>query len=125
MSPKMVYVVDDDRQILQLLGEALKKSGYNTIAASDGKRALDLVKDKKPDMIIMDMAMPQAGGYEVLKALQCADNRDIPILLISGAEKDASLQQILTNESNVRGFLAKPLKVTDVLDKVNEILKEP
>ena len=115
---KLVLVVDDDRQVQDLVEDVLKKTGYHPVSASDGKRALDLVKMCPPDLLILDMGLPFAGGFEVLKALQNDEYRHIPILLMSGQPKDESLIVMLKKEPNVYGFLVKPLRVGILLDAI-------
>lgn len=113
-----ILVVDDTEQNVRLLAHVLKKEGYEILAAFSGKDALELVKKKKPEIILLDVMMPDMNGFEVCKALKKkASTRDIPVIFLS------ALSEI---DSKVKGFKAggvdyitKPFQREEVLARID------
>jgi CheY-like chemotaxis protein len=68
--PASILVVDDDPEIVTMLGTRLGKRGYNVSTASDGNRALELARSEKPDLMLLDVMMPGKSGWEVARALK-------------------------------------------------------
>src|SRR5207248_10464 len=80
-----VLIVDDDRKILDLLGDLLELEGYDIVTAADGAEAIDLTLSFEPDIVVSDVVMPIVGGLELCRRLK-DDPRTayVPVLLISG-----------------------------------------
>jgi len=94
---KKILVVDDDRNLVKSLKYQLGKRGYSTDAAYDGKRALDKVFSQPPDLILLDIKMPQMDGYEVMKSLKLkTETAQIPVLVMTGVEIDGSRVKALS-----------------------------
>ena len=70
MAGRKILVVDDDPEILNMLGSRLRKRGYEISTATDGNRALELAKRERPDLILLDVMMPGKSGWEVARALK-------------------------------------------------------
>ncbi len=82
---KKVLVVDDEADIRLFLTTVLKKGGYETLTAADGAEALKVVKQDKPDLVILDLQMPQKTGTDFYRKLsKDKDLGDIPIIVVSG-----------------------------------------
>ncbi len=81
----MILIVEDEEQVRQLYAKFLEKKGYKVETAENGQKALDFLSDNRPDLILLDMIMPELNGKEFLKIMK-ADNklRSIPVLLMSG-----------------------------------------
>ena len=81
----MILIVEDEEQVRQLYAKFLEKKGYKVETAENGQKALDFLSDNRPDLILLDMNMPELNGKEFLKIIK-ADNklRSIPVLLMSG-----------------------------------------
>lgn len=113
-----ILVVDDTEQNVRLLAHVLKKEGYEILAAFSGKDALELVEKKKPEIILLDVMMPDMNGFEVCRALKKkASTRDIPVIFLS------ALSEI---DSKVKGFKAggvdyitKPFQREEVLARID------
>jgi len=94
---KKILVVDDDKNLVKSLKYQLDKRGYSTDAAYNGKRALDKVISQIPDLILLDIKMPQMDGYEVMKSLKLKpETAHIPVLVMTGVEIDGSRVKALS-----------------------------
>jgi CheY-like chemotaxis protein len=114
VSRKKVLVAEDEANIAALIDDWLSDV-YEVTVASNGKAALQKAKWTNPDIILMDVVMPDMGGYEVIRALlsDTATNR-IPIIAMSAQNFDDSTIKLIKGEINVMGFINKPFK-PDVL----------
>ena len=83
-----ILVVDDDRDIAQVIKVTLESKAFEVEVAYDGKQALAFVKKRKPDGIVLDLMMPKMSGIQVLNALKAdSTTRDIPVLMLTAATK--------------------------------------
>jgi CheY-like chemotaxis protein len=117
-SGKKILVVDDEANIRRFLAYELTKKGYTVFEASNGKEALDLTRKHHPDLITLDVQMPDISGFDVTSVLKNdADTRDIPILILSVIEdKDKAFKL------GVNDYCTKPCEGEDVIRKVNRLL---
>ena len=84
MSKKKVLVVEDDIVLRDVLVEKLGQSGFEMMAAEDGEEALTMMRQTKPDIILLDILMPRKGGMEVMEDMNVdASLKDIPVVIIS------------------------------------------
>jgi len=114
---KTILVADDDENIRLLLETELGLEGYNVILASTGLEALKKIKDETPDLLILDIKMPDMHGLEVLEALR-KENRKLPVIICSGYEKMRDDYMIWA--SRVAGYLTKPID----LNKLGAIIEK-
>ncbi len=82
MKKKKILFVDDETDFLAIMTQRIESWGYKVISASNGKEALDLFTDKKPDVIILDYLMPDINGIDLLKKIRAID-RNVPVLMFS------------------------------------------
>jgi len=117
---KVVLIVEDDLKSLQLFRDLLQASGYTTIEATDGKKAVELAKAHKPDLILMDILMPVMDGFEATKILKAdGETEYIPIIAITAyAIDDARFR-----EAGCDGYINKPIDTREFLKKVAEYLR--
>jgi len=107
---KLILIVDDDESVWDLHNYIVSKEGFRVEKAADGKEAVEKARLLCPALIILDLMLPKAGGFEVLRELQEGDTSGIPIVLVSGRHMDRSTFEMLKRESNVKEFLEKPVK---------------
>ncbi len=106
-SPGTALIVDDEKANRLVLKTLLKKQGYKTIEAVDGQQAIDLFKSDHPDIIFMDVMMPQVDGYEATRQIKLASkNRFVPIIFLTAMTDEASLSQCI--EAGGDDFMVKP-----------------
>lgn len=119
---KTVLVAEDEPHIGSLIEDWLSED-YAVELASDGRTALIKAKGRRPDVILMDVMMPDMGGYEVLRALQSdAATRDIPVVVMTARNFDDSTVKMIKREANVIGFLSKPFQRDALREKITQAL---
>lgn len=121
-SPPCILLVDDEPVNLCLLEELLQPEGYQTLSASSGMEALAMAKASRPDMILLDVMMPEMDGFEVCKQLRAdADLRTVPIIFLTALDDDLSKLRGL--ELMGDDYLTKPFKCQFLLTKIANVLR--
>ena len=119
-SQKTVLVVDDEKPIVDILVYNLKKEGYNTLEANDGEEAINIVIDKKPDLVLLDIMLPKMDGLSVCKKIR--HNYNIPIIMLSA--KDEEIDKILGLELGADDYITKPFSVRELIARVKANLRK-
>nr|HID14768.1 response regulator [Anaerolineae bacterium] len=120
MSQKRVLIIDDSAETQQLLAElVLEPNGYRPLAALDGEEGLRLALEEQPDLIILDMQLPEMSGIEVLQALR-QRNVDIPVIFTSVRESAESVVQAL--RLGARDYIVKPFAPQDMQQAIQRAL---
>lgn len=117
---KKVLVVEDESSIVTLLKFNLEKSGYNVIIANNGHTAVQLVREEKPDLMILDIMLPGMDGMDVCKTLR-QEKHTIPILMLTA--KDDEFDKVLGLELGADDYLTKPFSPREVMARVKAILR--
>lgn len=116
---KTVLVVDDEKEIVQLLSMRLVNNGYDVLKAYNGREALNIAKKEKPDLIVLDILMPEMDGSKVASLLkEDPDTEDIPVIFLT-----CLFTKNDEKEGNVRGgtyFIAKPYDGEQLLKLIKE-----
>ncbi len=123
MKPKVrkVLVVDDDPVLVRLVKELLKNQGFVVETAKDGIDAMVMVKKEKPDLIVLDIMMPELNGYDVLRALKFTDEyKEIPVLLLTAREQELDKR---IGEMMGIDYLQKPVQREALIEKIKKIFK--
>src|SRR5512139_3766770 len=110
-----ILVVDDDRDNLGLIRFILEKAGYQVIEAYSGTRGIELARRETPDLILLDLAMPELDGWEVARILK-SDPLTRGILLIALTVRSLSEDRQRAIEAGVDGYLNKPINVTTFIE---------
>ena len=117
---KKILVVDDDPGICELLESRLNTNGYEVIKSSNGVEAFVKAKDEKPDLIILDAAMPVMDGYQFVKETRWqAEIKDIPILILTARMNTKEMFDAI----GIAHFLTKPFDSKKLLGMVAECVK--
>lgn len=117
---KKILVVDDEANIRRFLKHELTVRGYHVLEATGGKEAIDLARSYHPDLIILDILMPDISGHDVTAVLKSdPETKDIPILVLSILEEKEKAYQLGAND-----FLTKPFTIKLLLDRINRLLKD-
>jgi PAS domain S-box-containing protein len=104
---KRILIVDDEPDIVKLIEISLAKYGYDTISAADGQKALDLVRNKKPDLILMDIAIKgEMDGIELAKQIRYSS--DIPVIYLTAYSDDEKLARV--KKTQPYGYILKPFE---------------
>ena len=115
-----ILIVEDDKDILTGLVDNLAMEGYRTIIAKDGKSALKQAKEKSPDLIILDIMLPQLNGFEVCKELK-KSGVDTPIIILSAKAQETD--KVLALELGADDYVTKPFSPRELLVRVKAVLR--
>ncbi|MCX6375216.1 MAG: response regulator [Armatimonadetes bacterium] len=119
-----VMVVDDEPDLVRLVEFILQKEGFDVIACSDGRTALNLVEDEKPDLIILDIMMPLLDGMEVLRQIRSRrGTARVPVIMLTA--KTASVTVDEARQLWVSDYVMKPFDPEKLVLKVKKALKMP
>lgn len=122
--PKKVLVVDDDAELVELVSFNLKQAGYSVGTAADGVEALKKVRSLMPDLIILDVMMPELDGFAVCEILRRdSATATIPILMLTALSSE--LGRMAGLGSGATDFLSKPFSPRLLLERIENILKKP
>lgn len=120
MPPKAtILVVDDEPHVVRLVQANLQASGYQVLAATDGRVALQAVEDKLPDLVILDLMMPGLDGYEVCRRIR--EYSDVPIIVLTA--RGAEIDKITCLDAGADDYLTKPFSVGELLARVRAVLR--
>jgi CheY-like chemotaxis protein len=120
---RLIMIVDDEADVRLLIEFNVKKEGFQTITASHGLDALAKIEPRTPDLVVLDLMMPQQSGYEFLRALQAAGHGGIPIFIATARSLDTSTIQVIRQESNVVEFFTKPFNWPTFVGAIHKHLK--
>lgn len=117
---KRILVVDDDSHIRELVKENLGEEGYRVFTANDGLSAMNMIKNHKPDLIVLDIMMPEMDGWEVCKTIRDSGKK-IKIIMLS-ARSTSRDRMIGIRILKADRYLTKPFDIEDLLAEVRRLL---
>ncbi len=121
MEPRLkILVIEDDLSILTGLSMNLKFEGYEVLQAQDGRRGLERALDDKPDLIILDVMLPQMNGYEVLKELR-KRHQDVPVVLLTARSSESD--KIIGLDLGADDYVVKPFGLKELLARIKAVLR--
>ena len=119
---KWILVVDDNSRLRNLWIEVLENSGYAAVGSEDGLSAGELIRDLVPDLIVLDLRMPRASGWDFLENVRTNPRwRNIPVVIVS-AHLDEGPDLAADAGLNIVGRMEKPVAVAELLAKIREII---
>ena len=119
--PKRILIVEDNKLDMRLLKDILERSGYKTLQAEDGVEAINLAIASLPDLILMDIQLPEISGLEVARRLKGDDrSRHIPIVAVTAFAMEWQKREAL--DSGCDAYLSKPISVLGFLNTVESFL---
>ncbi|MFZ2539229.1 MAG: response regulator transcription factor [Oscillospiraceae bacterium] len=116
---KLFLVVEDDKQIRSFISFSLKTQDYKSIEVSKGKDAMQIVMTEDPDVIILDLGLPDMDGLDIIKQVRAFSN--IPIIVVSGRDQDK--EKIEALDAGADDYLTKPFSVNELLARIRVILR--
>ena len=123
-NPKKILVVDDEPDLLNFLGAFLEDNNFSVIFASNGKECLEKAKKEQPDLITLDITMPEESGVRAFRNIQEDEQtKNIPIIIITGVQ--AEFKQFIHTRKVVKppaAYMEKPVDTSELLKKIKEIL---
>ncbi|NOX83291.1 MAG: response regulator [Alphaproteobacteria bacterium] len=119
--PKTVLIVEDNELNMKLFHDLLEAHGYQTLEARTGPEALKLAIDHRPDLILMDIQLPEVSGLEVTRKIKDnAELADIPIIAVTAFAMKGDEERI--RQGGCEDYIAKPISVVSFLEKVKRYL---
>ena len=120
--PQTILVVDDERDIVELVRYNLAQAGYRVVSASDGRQAVDMARRERPDLIVLDLMLPALPGAEVARALkQDEKTRAIPILMLTARGEE--VDRVVGFELGADDYVVKPFSPRELVLRVQAILR--
>jgi DNA-binding response OmpR family regulator len=119
MSESKILVVEDDANLLETLKYNLVKDGYDVVTAADGAMAVELTRNEKPDLIILDLMLPQLSGFEVCRILR--KEMTVPILMLTARTDE--VDKIVGLEIGADDYMTKPFSMRELLARVHAMLR--
>ena len=117
-----ILIVDDEPAIRELEHSTLGELGHQVIEAGTGAEALQLTREQQPDLVLLDIVLPDVSGIEVCRQLRAAkETRDIRIIVVSGADTKRALEESII--AGADDFLAKPIDTLELMVRVRSLLR--
>ncbi len=117
-----ILIVDDEPEMVRGLQDNLRFEGYQTIAAANGQDGLRMALQSSPDLILLDVMMPQMSGWDVLRALR-QKGIDVPVILLTARGEE--VDRVLGLELGADDYVTKPFSLRELLARVRAVLRRP
>jgi two-component system OmpR family response regulator len=119
MTGYKVLIVEDDRTLLDVLKYNLTKEGYNVVTATDGAQALEIALGQKPDLIVLDIMLPELNGLEVCRILR--KDMNVPIIMLTAKGED--IDKLVGLEIGADDYMTKPFSMRELLARIRALLR--
>jgi DNA-binding response OmpR family regulator len=116
---KKILIVDDEKKIVEIIKAYLDREGYQTLTAYDGKAALDLALNQHPDLIILDLMLPEISGWEVCRAIR--KESEVSIIMLTA--RDEVTDKIVGLEMGADDYVTKPFDPKELVSRVKAVLR--
>lgn len=122
MSKSTILIVDDERDILDLIEYNLKKEGFVVVTAEDGEEGIEKARQVKPDLVLLDIMMPKMDGLEVIDMMrQDANLKDIPVIFLTARSDEKT--EVKGLDRGADDFLTKPISTTKLVSRIKAVLR--
>ncbi|MDP2931661.1 MAG: response regulator transcription factor [Chloroflexota bacterium] len=119
MPAKKILVVDDEKKIVAIVRAYLEREGYQVMTAYEGKSALELARRQSPDLIILDLMLPEISGWDVCRTLR--KGSDVPIIMLTA--RDETTDKIVGLELGADDYVTKPFDPKELVSRVKAVLR--
>ncbi|HEX8025054.1 MAG TPA: response regulator transcription factor [Candidatus Limnocylindrales bacterium] len=116
---KTVLVVDDEAKIAQLARDYLERAGFAVLTAGDGRSALQQIRSRRPDLVVLDLGLPEVDGLEVTRTVR--ESSGIPIVMLTA--RDDELDKLLGLELGADDYITKPFSPRELVARVRAVLR--
>lgn len=118
-----ILVADDEKDVVELIQFILEKEGHEVLRASNGREALEQANQQAPDLLILDIMMPEMDGYSVTaKLAEWETTKQIPVIILTAK---GQMRDLFAMAPNVTRYMEKPFDPKDLREKVREVLQKP
>ncbi len=119
--PQKVLIVEDNELNLKLFRDLLEAHGYETLQTNDGMEVMQLARDHKPDLILMDIQLPEVSGLDVTKWIkEDVELKSIPVIAVTAFAMKGDEEKI--REGGCEAYIAKPISVTNFIEVIERVL---
>lgn len=121
MDQKKILIVEDNELNMKLFHDLLEVHGYTTLHTKDGREALQLAREHRPDLILMDIQLPEVSGLEVTKWIKADDDlKSIPVIAVTAFAMKGDEEKI--RSGGCEAYIAKPISVNSFLETIQTVL---
>ena len=118
---KTILIVEDNDLNMKLFNDLLQAHGYETMQTMDGRNVLQLARENRPDLIIMDIQLPEISGLELTKMLKADDElKDIPVIAVTAFAMKGDEERI--RQGGCEGYISKPISVPKFIETIKSYL---
>ena len=121
MSKSKLLIVDDEVHILELLRYNLESNGYDVLQAETGEQALELIKTKTIDGVILDLMLPGIDGIEVLRQIRQSEHAALPVIMLTA--KNEEIDAVIGLEMGADDYIGKPFRTREFISRVKSVLR--
>jgi DNA-binding response OmpR family regulator len=120
--PKKIVYIEDDLEMTYLIKMILERKGYEIISTNDGMEGFEVIEREKPDLVLLDLMMPNIDGWDIYHQLKSNENTNqIPVIVISA--KAQPIDKVLGIQiAKVNNYISKPFKPQELLESIESIL---
>jgi twitching motility two-component system response regulator PilH len=116
-----ILIVDDSPSQIAHFTKILEKAGYEHLIAEDGASGVALAKSAKPDLVLMDVVMPELNGFQATRKLtQDPETKDIPVIMVT--TKDQETDRVWGQRQGAKGFMVKPVEEDELLAEIRKFI---
>lgn len=120
---KKIFIVEDELDFLSTLRERLEFEGFVVATAVDGGEALKKIQEEKPDLILLDIMLPELNGYQVCRELKSnPETKTIPVVVVTAKSQESD--KFWAKETGADDYLTKPFEMEELLQKIQDNLQE-
>ena len=119
MAAEKILIVDDEKNICDLLRMYLEKDGFRTIIANNGRAALQLFREREPDLVVLDIMLPELDGWQVCREIRKVSDK--PIIMLTA--KGETFDKVLGLELGADDYVTKPFETKEVVARVKAVLR--
>jgi len=120
---KKIFIVEDELDFLSTLTERLEFEGFVVATAVDGEEALRKIPEEKPDLILLDIMLPEMNGYQVCRELKSnPETKTIPVVVVTAKSQESD--KFWAKETGADDYLTKPFEMEELLQKIQDNLQE-
>ena len=117
-----IFVIDDDPELLMMVGMILRRAGHNTVLASDSVEGSDRVIAETPDLLILDLMMPHLSGFDVCRKIRASTAADTPIMILTARIQEADREAAF--EAGASDYMTKPITSRQLTSRVKRLLEQ-
>ena len=115
---KKIFIIDDENYILELLKINLEMEGFQVVTSNTGKNVLNILDKEKPDLILLDLMLPETNGFDICKKIKSFEKyKNIGIIIISA--KSEENDKIVGLEIGADNYITKPFSIKEIIDRIN------